>query len=472
MGLIGENGAGKSTLMKILGGVITDYQGNIKLYGSNVQFSSPKDAEQYGIAFIHQELSLVPCLSVADNIFLGKEPHNRLGIIDKKQLREQAEIAIQKLGLHINVNQLVSELPVGMQQMVEIAKAILMDAKIIIMDEPTSALSPREIKKLFDIIRKLQKKNTTFIYISHKLDEVTAICSNIIAMRDGKVIHKFSTSSADTNLLVKAMLGRNILEFFPVRNSSIGDTSLKVENFSIRYPDNKDRYIIKNINLEVREGEILGIFGLMGAGQKELAEGLFGLYADTTSGNIFIKNKNIRQLSPATAIANGIALVPEDRKSQGIIPDMPVSSNITLATIKKQSRKFIIDKTKETNIAKEYITKLNIATSSPYKHVVELSGGNQQKVVIGKYLLTHPRVLILDEPARGVDIGAKTEIYKLINNLTKNGMSVILVSSDPDEIFGMSDRIMVMRRGKLSKAYNKNDKEKILAIATGLHNDK
>ncbi len=465
VGLIGENGAGKSTLMKILGGVHLDYQGEIKIDGSIVKFTSPKDAEKHGIAFIHQELSLIPHLSVADNIFLGKEPINKFGIIDKKKIRKDSREVTNSLGIDIDTNVMVSELSIGMQQMVEIAKAMLLNAKTVVMDEPTSALTPKEITKLFKVIEILKKKKTTFIYISHKLDEVITVCTKIIAMRNGKIIENFSTEHADTDKLVEAMLGRNIKEYYPKIQKEIGNTVLSVKDFCVNNPLRKGKQIVRNVNFDLSQGEVLGIFGLMGAGRTELIEGIFGAFPKNISGTIYIDGQIVYHSSPADAIANGIALVTEDRKSLGLVLDMSTGENITLSTIKEHSRHLIMNRRLEDKSVNFYINKLNIATSSLRTRVEELSGGNQQKVVIGKCLLTKPKILLLDEPTRGVDVGAKAEIYRFINKLTAKGMGVILVSSDPEEVIGMSDRIMVMRNGKLSKSYSKNDREKILSLA-------
>ena len=466
IGLIGENGAGKSTLMKILGGIHLEYQGKIKLDGATVKFTSPKNAEQHGIAFIHQELSLIPYLSVADNIFLGKEPRNKFGIIDKKQIIAKSKQATAILGIDIDVNLTVENLSIGTQQMIEIAKAMLIDAKIIVMDEPTSALTPNEVNKLFKVIEVLKKKETTFIYISHKLDEVLAVCTKIIAMRNGKVIGQFSAESADTDTLIKAMLGKNITEYYPQVQKEIGDVTLSIRNFCVNHPLRKGEHIVKDVNFDLAKGEILGIFGLIGAGRTELIEGLFGAFPADISGTIYIDSKLVTHASPADAIAHGIALVTEDRKTLGLVLDMSIGENITLTTIKEHSHYMVINKKLETKSVNFYMDKLRIITSSSKNPVEQLSGGNQQKVVIGKGLLADPKILLLDEPTRGVDIGAKTEIYRLINKLTSKGMGVILVSSDPDEVIGMSDRIMVMRNGELSKSYSKNDREKILSLAT------
>ncbi len=465
IGLIGENGAGKSTLMKILGGVYTDYQGDITINNSIIKFNSTKDAEKSGIAFIHQELSLIPDLSIAENVFLGKEPINKFGIIDKKKMLLDTTKILKGLNLILDAQCKISDLSIGMQQMVEIAKVMTIDAKIIVMDEPTSALTPVEVKKLFKVIDMLKKKKVAFVYISHKLDEIIAVCARIIALRDGKIIERFSTDNVDIDRLVEAMLGKSVKEHYPKVDKKIGEVVLKIKDFCVNHPLRAGEKSVKNANFELSKGEILGIFGLMGAGRTELLEGIFGAFPADTFGIIEIDGKQVKIKSPLDAINSGIALVTEDRKTLGLVLGMSVGKNITLADMKNHSKYQIVNKKKEYESVNYYIKNLQIATSSHDKQVNQLSGGNQQKVVISKCLLTKPKILILDEPTRGVDVGAKAEIYKLINEFTLQGLGVIIVSSDPDEVLGMSDRILVMRNGILSKSYNKKDRDKILSVA-------
>jgi ribose transport system ATP-binding protein len=447
--IIGENGAGKSTLMKILSGVYQDYQGDIFLKGQPVRFASTKEAQEKGIAIIHQELNLIPYLTIAENIFLGRELNNKLGLLDKKSMHLKTRSLLQQLKLPLDPTTPVKRLKVGQQQVVEIAKALLLDSEVIIMDEPTSAISEAEVKLLFDIIRDLKNQNKTVVYISHKLDELSAIADTYTILRDGKTIESGEMQGITHDGIIRKMVGRDIGLVQKPALAATGKELIRVSNISLKRSGAKDD-IVKQVSFAASSGEIIGIFGLMGAGRTELLETIFGLHPARSSGNIHIDQKEINIQSPIDAIRSGMALVPEDRKKDGIVAGMTVKKNISLTTLRQPEHAYLVNNNSEAALAGKYIKELAIKTSSPAQMVKNLSGGNQQKVVLAKWLATHPKVLLLDEPTRGIDVHAKSEIYKLIIQLAAAGLCIIMVSSELPEIFAVSDRVLVMSEGRLS----------------------
>ncbi len=456
--IVGENGAGKSTLMKILSGVYPDYEGKLVLNNTEVQFNSPKEAMQQGIAIIHQELNLIPYLSIAQNIFLGREIYNAFGILDSNLMVKKTKELLVRLDCNLNPKTLVSELRVGEQQLVEIAKALLEEASLIIMDEPTSAISEAEVESLFKIIETLKKQNVSILYISHKLDELFLIADRFIGLRDGKMVGSIeSTVEAKKDDLIRLMVGRDIKNVFKKESILIGGEILRVENLGLQRINSKSEYIFKDINFNVKKGEILGIFGLMGAGRTELLETIFGLHYKRRHGEIYIENEKVKLKSVMDAINNGMGLVPEDRKEDGLVLHMEIFKNVSMASMWQVVKNGLLNSNSEANLSKDYIQALKIKTPSEKQLSKNLSGGNQQKVVLAKWLATNPKVLFLDEPTRGIDVNAKNEIYHLINNLAKDGLGIVVVSSELPEIMAISDRILVLNDSRISGEFNKEN---------------
>ena len=449
--IIGENGAGKSTLMKIFSGVHTQYEGEIILNDKSVHFSSTKDAEAAGIAIIHQELNLVPYLTIIENIFLGGELTNAWGILEKKKMRKKTIQLLKRLNLDIDPDTKISSLKVGQQQLVEIAKALHVDAAIIIMDEPTSAISDKEVENLFSIIAELKAQGKTIAYISHKLNELFQIADRFIVMRDGATVDSGEMKSTNHNELIQMMTGRKILI---QRNETISQKNkelLHVKNICLKNAINRSAEILHNISLTLYSGEIIGIYGLMGAGRTELMETIFGLHPKLSSGEIKINDTPIKLRSASDAINAGIVLVPEDRKLQGLSFSQSVRSNMSITILKQLERwGIMLNRKREVALSKEYIQQLAIKTSSTETIVKNLSGGNQQKIVLAKWLAKKPKVLLLDEPTRGIDINGKSEIYKLVKQLATEGMGIIMASSELPEILAVSDRVLVMCEGELT----------------------
>ena len=470
LALVGENGAGKSTLMKILSGVYPykTYEGEGIIYGERECFYRTLDAQQKGIAIIHQELNLIPKLSVAENIFLGNE-RTRFGVIDYEQILVETKRVLKKLGIELDPETKIIDLGIGKQQMVEIAKALRVKAQILILDEPTSALSDKEIKLLFDTLRALKEQGVTSIYISHKLEEVFEISERIVVLRDGKTVGGGDTSKLTIGEVVAMMVGRKIEEMFPKEKPAFKDVLLKVKNFSVNHPFLPGEKVVQDINFEVRAGEVLGIAGLMGSGRSELVTALFGAFPADTSGEIYIRGKKVKIKSPYCAIREGIGLATEDRKQFGLILQMSVKENISIAMLKSLSRFGIIDEIEDRKLTERFVDELKIKTPDIETKVDNLSGGNQQKVILARWLATNPKILILDEPTRGVDVGAKVEIYKIMNELAGEGIAIIMVSSSLPEVLKMSDRILVMKEGELKKELNTIDatQELIMRFATG-----
>ncbi|MGM9950267.1 MAG: sugar ABC transporter ATP-binding protein [Lysinibacillus sp.] len=460
--LMGENGAGKSTLMKILSGIYEKDAGSVMVDGQEMEFKSPKDSEAHGIAVIHQELNILPDLSVAENLFLGKEKtYGLFGILRKKEMHEEAKELLSKLGLQIDPRTRAGDLSVGKQQIIEIAKAIASDAKYIIMDEPTAALTDREIETLFKTVRELKAKGISFVYISHRMEEIFSICDRITILRDGTYVGVRDIPKTTFDEIVAMMVGRELGERFPSRKAVIGEVKLQVNNLSAEGA-------FEDVSFMVRKGEILGVAGLMGAGRTEVAQTLFG-YRKATGGEILIDGKPVKIHSPIDAMKHKIGFVSEDRKTEGLILDFSVRDNIMLANLDKGSKGSVILPKLENKMVAKYIEQLRIRTASATQSAKSLSGGNQQKIVIAKWLGTDPQILILDEPTRGVDIGAKKEIYQIMNNLAEAGVSILMISSELPEVIGMADRVLVMQEGKVTGTLMKKDmtQEKIMHYATG-----
>lgn len=440
--LMGENGAGKSTFMKILIGLLTPDSGEIIFEGNTIKNNSVSEISKKGISMIHQEILIIPELTVAQNIFLGREKEvsgNKSGWLNDRNISVKAEDLLKELGVDIDPNIKMKYLSVAQMQMVEIAKAVSNNARIIIMDEPTSAISDTEVSTLFKIIRDLKSKGVAIIYISHKMDEIFEISDTITVLRDGKYIATKSASELDKNSLIAMMVGREIINMFPEPGLKKGEIILSVKNLT-----KKGKF--SDISFNVHAGEIFGISGLMGAGRSEIAEAIYGL-SPADSGTMHINGEEIKIKSPQDAVANGIGYVSEDRKKLGFIPQLSVKQNLTLGSLSEHCRGIFIDNLKENIASDQMIADLKIKASGRNQKVTYLSGGNQQKVVIGKVLAASPKIIILDEPTRGVDVGAKFEIYKLINNLAAQGIAIIMISSELPEILGMSDRILVLSKG-------------------------
>jgi len=472
LALVGENGAGKSTLMKVLSGVwpYPTYEGDIYLDDQLVRFDNTREAEEAGIGIIHQELNLLPDLSVAENIFLDRHPLNKFGGIKWEELYHNAEKVLARLNMNIDPRTELGDLTVGKQQMVEIAKALSLDTRILVFDEPTSALTESEIKELFIVINELRDSGVSIIYISHKMEEIEEIADSVVVLRDGSTIgDKININQVTLDEIINRMVGRDINDLFPRHEFKQGDKTLEVKNISVPDPFNPKKMLVDDVSFSAYKGQILGISGLMGAGRTELVNAIFGVYGKKSEGEIYLNGKKLNINAPADAIENGIALVTEDRKELGLLLDKNLVMNMTLPSIKSFSSKLAMDNHAERSVAEKYVDELNIKTPSLDVFVEKLSGGNQQKVVIGKWLITDSDVLILDEPTRGIDVGAKTEVYRLMNQLVEQGVTVIMISSELPEIMGMSDRIVVMSEGKKTAELERAeaDQETIMKYATG-----
>lgn len=468
--LCGENGAGKSTLVKVLSAVhpYGTWSGTILWQGEELKASSIRETERAGIVIIHQELMLVPQLSVAENIFLGHEPTLGAGLIDFETMYARAAQLMAEVGLpEINVALPVSYFGGGQQQLIEIAKALNKNAKLLILDEPSSSLTKTEIDGLLRLIDGLRAKGTACVYISHKLDEVAAIADTVTVIRDGTFVGTAPMAELSVDAIIRMMVGREIKNLYPREAHPVGEVIFEARHVTCYDIDNPARKRVDDVSFTLRHGEILGIAGLIGAGRTELVSTLFGAYPGRSECELFLDGKPIRIESPLRAVANGISMVPEDRKQHGIIPIMAVGHNITLSTLSRFAPRVLIDDDAELQAIHGEINRLSIKTSSPALPMTSLSGGNQQKAVIAKMLLPHPRVLILDEPTRGVDIGAKYEIYKMMFELARNGMSIIMVSSELPEILGISDRVLVIGEGQLRGDFLNDSltQEQIMAAA-------
>jgi ribose transport system ATP-binding protein len=457
--IVGENGAGKSTLLKILAGAYKKDEGKIILDGNEVEMTSPRHALDSGISVIYQEFNLIPNLSIAENIFIGREPRTRKAFVDFGKLYKEAGVFMKKIGMKKEPKTLVSDLSVAEQQMVEIAKSLSFSSKIITMDEPTSALTETEKETLFKIIHELKKKKVSIIFISHIIDEVLDIADRITVLRDGKHIGTLNAESATPDEIVRMMVGRKLKDFYPKIPAKRGKVVLEVKNLT-----RKPKY--EDINFELHEGEVLGFAGLVGSGRAQVMRGIFGI-EPPDSGEIYIKGKKVETNSLFETIRLRMGFVPEDRRKEGLILCGSVKDNINITKLPRINSYGFVKQKEEEKIANEYCKRLKIRTPDNKQIVRNLSGGNQQKVVIAKWLAINPGILILDDPTRGIDVGAKNEIYSLINNLVKEGIGIILISSELPEIINISDRILVMREGKIAGEFSRHDatQEKIMKHA-------
>lgn len=459
--LVGENGAGKSTLIKIISGVYTygSYEGQMFYNGKEMKLQSIQDVEKEGIACIHQELNVVPELSVSENIFLNEKP-TRFGFIDFEKMYVDTMKLLDQIGLNtegkvtISPNEKVKNLGIGQKQMVEIAKTLAKQARLLILDEPTAALTEAEVDVLLDIICKLRKEGVTCIYISHRLDEVMRIADEITVLRDGKTIETRKRENLSKETMISLMVGRELTNMFPRVPHSRGELVLEINDYCVKNPDVEDKLLIDHVSLSAYRGEILGISGLMGAGRTELFTALFGAYREKGTGEILINGKPVSICSPMDALKSGFFLISEDRKKLGLNLIMSIKENTTLAALRKVSKYGVLNDDEEVAFTSKYMKSLQIAAPHINTAVCNLSGGNQQKVVIGKALVCDPQIIVLDEPTRGIDVGAKYEIYKLMNDLVNQGVVVIMISSEMEEILGMSDRIITMAEGKITGEFD------------------
>ncbi|PJF41406.1 MAG: D-xylose ABC transporter ATP-binding protein [Phototrophicales bacterium] len=458
--LVGENGAGKSTLMKILAGAYHADAGEIVYKGVSYRTLGTRKAINIGIRVIYQELNLIPEMSVAENIFLGHEPRNFLGLIDNRQLHARSAELLGRLGVELDLSLPVGELTVANQQMVEIAKSLSQDADLLVMDEPSAILAGHELEQLFKIIEALNEQGVTIVYISHRLEEIFQISDTVTVLKDGEVVGTYATEDISRAQLIHMMVGRSMDEVFPEKKHEIGDAVLVAENITTD--------IVKNpFNLTLHAGEILGVAGMVGSGRTELARALFG--ADVIrSGRLLLNGRPVNFRNPKRAVDAGIAFVPEDRKTQGLFMGLPIRNNITIVTIDRLARYGIIQRQQEQQHVTDAQRDLSIVMASQTQEVQFLSGGNQQKVVLAKWLETSPSVVILDEPTRGVDVGAKFEIYELMRQLTEQGVAILMISSELPEILGMSDRILVMHEGHIAGEFSREEatEENIIEVAT------
>lgn len=459
--LLGENGAGKSTLMKILAGVQSSDEGVMKVRGEEVTIHSVQDGLDLGIALIHQELNLATNLTVGANIFLGREP-KKGGLIDEAEIAARSQEFLDKVGLEVSPDTLVGDLTIGRQQLVEIAKALSTDAKILIMDEPTSSLSSRETERLFEVVKDLRSNGVSIVYISHRLAEVVELADRVVVLRDGENAGELARDEIEHDRMVSLMVGRELSQFYAHNPQGPGEVVLSVSD--LRTPVHPEH----EVDFELRAGEIVGLAGLVGAGRTELLETLFGI-TPAEGGTVTIGGDDIQVSNPRAAIGAGLALVPEDRKQQGLIIDMAVADNLSLAALKRDQKSGFLNFEAERYISEEMTRKMRIKTPSDRQVVRFLSGGNQQKVVLGKWLAMRPKVLLLDEPTRGIDIGAKQEIYALMEELAEEGVAILFVSSEMEEVLGMSDRALVMHEGRLTGELSRDQlsEEAVMHLATG-----
>ncbi len=468
--LVGENGAGKSTLMKVLSGVYPagTYEGQILIDDQPQQFRGIRDSENGGVAIIFQELSLVKELTVGENIFLGQEP-SKFGVIDWSALYHRAATLLRELNLSIDPRVPVGSLGIGQQQLVEIAKALSKKARILVLDEPTAALTESEVETLFTILRKLKSDGVGMIYISHKLDEVFEMSDRVTVLRDGKTVATHAAADLNKEKVIQLMVGRDVGDIFPKIHHELGETALEVRNLTAYSPDDANKKLVDDVSFSVHKGEVLGVAGLMGAGRTELLMAIFGAWQGNYSRKIIVAGKEVSINSPAEAIEHGVAFVTEDRKRFGLILEQTIMDNMTLAGLKTISGRILTNRSREVMATRTPMQSLRIKANSPLTIAGTLSGGNQQKVVLGKWLLTGPKVLFLDEPTRGIDVGAKQEIYAEINKLSEQGLAIVLVSSELPEVLGLADRIIVLHEGKLTGEFLRQDAtpEKVMTAATG-----
>lgn len=465
--LLGENGAGKSTLMNILAGVFPPDAGAISVDGREVRFASPREAQQAGIGIVFQELNLIPHLSVAENIFLGREPRTRWGLIDYAQLHANTASLLQRLDLQVEPHALITDLRVGQQQLVEIARAMSENARVLILDEPTSSLSAHEVQTLFAVISELKQRGVALVYITHKFEELGPICDDVTVMRDGRVVGEAGLGELTREGIVRLMAGRESKEVFQKTPMAPGDEVLRVDELTLPAEGVGRRFLVDHVSLSVRRGEVLGVFGLVGAGRTELLEAIFGLHPHRTGGRVCVGGGVVKFRSPADAIAAGLALAPEDRKRDGLVLPMSVAANASLASLRQTVRGGFVNETRERDHIRPYIERFRVKTPSLSQAIVNLSGGNQQKVILAKWLATSPDILLLDEPTRGIDVNAKREIYAFIDELAQAGLAVIVVSSELPEVLALADRVAVLCEGRKTAEFTRANAhaEAVLAAA-------
>jgi ABC-type sugar transport system ATPase subunit len=468
--LVGENGAGKSTLMKVLGGVYPygSYGGEILIEGRERRFHHVREAEAAGIAIIFQELSLIKELSIGENIFLGREP-SRFGVIRWDELYSRAQRLLDDLHLHLDPRTPVGQLGIGQQQLVEIAKALSQEARILVLDEPTAALTDAEVETLFTILNRLRERNVGMIYISHKLDEVFRMSNRITVLRDGRSVGTKPAEELDQARVIALMVGREVGNIFPIAEHVPGEVVFEVRDITVEDPDVRGKLLVDRVSFAVRRGEVLGVAGLMGAGRSELLTAIFGAHAGRVRGQVLVAGKPVEIKSPADAINYGIGFVTEDRKRYGLVLDQTILNNATLASLQQISGRFVTNVDAERAVCEQAARDLRIKAPGVLTIAGTLSGGNQQKVVLAKWLLTKPRVLFLDEPTRGIDVGAKQEIYAHINRLASEGLAIVLVSSELPEVLGLSDRVLVLHEGRITGQFTRSEAtpEGVMACATG-----
>ena len=469
--LAGENGAGKSTLIKILAGVHTDFEGTIEINGRPARPDSPMAANALGVAVIYQELSLVPSMSVADNIFLGRPRTRRGGMVDDRAQQAEARRFLEQLGVEVDVTRNVEDFPIGTQQLIEIVKALSYDAKVIVMDEPTSALSAPEVERLFALIEQLKARGCGIVYITHKMEEIERIADRITVLRDGRFVGSAPASELPLGKLVHWMVGREVDQQFPRHVPHQGEERLRVENFVVRAGGRGGKPSVDGVSLRVRAGEILGIGGLQGSGASQLLLGLFDTRASRAAGDVWLDGRPIRLSRPRDAIEQGISLLTNDRKATGLVLSMSVIANATLADLRRLSALGWRQPRREREATARLGESLHLRAASLDMELSELSGGNQQKVALAKWLQTEPKVLLLDEPTRGIDVGAKQEVYQLMNEWTSQGIAIILITSEMPELLAMSDRIVVMHRGRVTAEFGRRQAtpERVLEAAMGRH---
>ncbi len=466
--LAGENGAGKSTLIKILGGVHTEYEGRIEIQGRTVRPRTPLEANALGVAVIYQELSLVPSLPVADNIFLGRSLSRR-GFIQDRRQRTEARRLLDQLGIDLDVEALVGDLPIAQQQLVEIAKALSRDAKVIVMDEPTSALNAPEVEKLFSLVAGLKQRGCGIVYITHKMEEIQRVADRITVLRDGQLVGSAPAAELPPAKLIEWMVGREMEDQFPRHATHVGAERLRLEGFTVPSPDAAARPLVEEVSLTVRAGEIVGIGGLQGSGASHLFLGLFGAYGRRVRGRALVDGRPLRVGSPRAAINQGLALLTNDRKATGLVLPLSIIANATLADLPQLASGGWRRPGREAAVTAEHGRTLGLRAASLEMEVGALSGGNQQKVALAKWLQTRPRVLLLDEPTRGIDVGAKREVYQLMNALTAQGLAILLITSELPELLALSDRIAVMHRGRITAEFDRASAtaERVLRCAMG-----
>jgi ribose transport system ATP-binding protein len=466
--LAGENGAGKSTLIKILAGAFSDYKGKIELEGREIRPSSPLEANRLGIAVIHQELSLVPCMSVVDNLFLG-HPVTTRGFIRDSIHRRRALKALEEVGLSLDIGSAVEDLPISVQQLVEIAKAVRLDAKVIVMDEPSSALNAKDAESLFAIVERLKAQGRGIVYITHRMEEILRLADRITVLRDGRLIGSAPAAEVPERKLIAWMIGREMNEQFPPHVVRASSEIMRVEGLTVHKQDRSGRPLVADVSFAVRRGEILGIGGLQDSGASALLLAVFGAAAGRTEGRVLIDGAEIAIRGPSDAIAKGVSLLTNDRKATGLVLPMSVSANLCAASLGRLSALGWRRPRLETAMAREMGRALGIKAASYEMEVGDLSGGNQQKVAIGKWLATEPKILLLDEPTRGIDVGAKHEIYQLMDEWTSRGIAIVLITSEMPELLAMSDRILVMHRGRITAEFPREEAtaERVLGAAMG-----